>query len=1096
MLSAFDGVGAAPWLVWDLIGKPRAIFAWEVDRAAIQVADYHIPGIRHRGDITEDTPEDLAAEIQHIDGQAECIIIFTAAPPCQDFSRVGDRDGHAGSRGYLFNFTAEFIDELRRRLAPRRFGFLVENVEMTPADAAEASKQLGCQPTFADAADFGWIGRPRLWWSSVDWDEITHDPSTAERWTWVLHRRWDRLRLDSPRAAPDSFDLDGLKFSDAVASGRIRLPCSTTPAADERGRPPPRSMRGKVTTEVQQRWLQDSRQFAPWHYQRDAMLTDDQGKLVVLTPSAKEQLHHMPKNFTAVTAQGDLEPRTRHRLLGNGWHWGVARRFLLAVLVHAAASLPTTAAIPTTPPTSTIQWVAALWGPAGPPMGPAPAKPTLEALQELDEEAHWQASWALEHPLAKPPPLEPAWERLLELRRRWRHDIVRIRREVLAEVHLLIDDLEEDSRSWMAARPSWVRATYSTPDKPAPTRVLAFLELLRRLGYPDMAAITEDMTDGFQMLGEIRPGPGWRRREDGKYQNPVPIADLVATNADYVRRKVHTARVGEHSEKLLHELIAEKRLGRVIGPTRPPEWLRSVKATAVADHQDVDIIAEPPPGDAFLAASFPVCQTDENGELKVRRAEDWRRSGHNSTVSVADVPTHHFVGSFVDLARRMAHDRRRLVVFGHDLLNAYRQWPVRRPAHCGTFLATKHGVTFWFHLAMNFGATASVWNFNRAADALQQLLRGLLLTPTGHYVDDFNGVEDDDLGESAADGFQDLFAALGFLTKKSKAQPPANEHVVQGVTFHIDEHGVTLSPTPRRVEKILAQLRRALHDDSLSPDDASRLAGRVAFLTQSVFGAVARAATKAIYARAADTAAWSNDSLSPGLAAALKTLVNILPTTRPRFVPFNADQLAMAVLYADAFFTDGERRHKAGHVPDGMNPSPHQRAANGWGYVLRIGDRVFYDHGLVPPWFVKLFAARRAYIYMLEVFAQIIAFAAFAKLMPPTIVALIDNTAGQAALTKGYGKDAAVNGMISAFWTLAARRGWFVEFERVPSKANVADAVSRDDLTRARREGWIRVNSRDDEVMAILAKAVGDIEFANTTAAEELILTAGSTVLD
>ena len=26
------------------------------------------------------------------------------------------------------------------------------------------------------------------------------------------------------------------------------------------------------------------------------------------------------------------------------------------------------------------------WGPAGPPMGPAPAKPTLEALEELDEE--------------------------------------------------------------------------------------------------------------------------------------------------------------------------------------------------------------------------------------------------------------------------------------------------------------------------------------------------------------------------------------------------------------------------------------------------------------------------------------------------------------------------------------------------------------------------------------------------------------------------------------------------------------------------------------------------------------------------------------
>ncbi|CAE7943299.1 unnamed protein product, partial [Symbiodinium sp. KB8] len=66
---------------------PRAIFAWEVDRAAIQVADYNIPGIRHRGDITEDTPEDVAAEVRHIDAQAECMILFTAAPPCQDFSR-------------------------------------------------------------------------------------------------------------------------------------------------------------------------------------------------------------------------------------------------------------------------------------------------------------------------------------------------------------------------------------------------------------------------------------------------------------------------------------------------------------------------------------------------------------------------------------------------------------------------------------------------------------------------------------------------------------------------------------------------------------------------------------------------------------------------------------------------------------------------------------------------------------------------------------------------------------------------------------------------------------------------------------------------
>ena len=119
------------------------------------------------------------------------------------------------------------------------------------------------------------------------------------------------------------------------------------------------------------------------------------------------------------------------------------------------------------------------------------------------------------------------------------------------------------------------------------------------------------------------------------------------------------------------------------------------------------------------------------------------------------------------------------------------------------------------------------------------------------------------------------------------------------------------------------------------------------------------AATKAIYARAA---AWSAGSLSTGLAAALRSLDRILPAIKPRFIPFDAENIEVAVLYADAFFSAGEVRHKAGHVPDGVSPTPKQKAANGWGYVIRMGDGVFYDHGVAPTWFVKLFATRKAYI--------------------------------------------------------------------------------------------------------------------------------------
>ena len=198
----------------------------------------------------------------------------------------------------------------------------------------------------------------------------------------------------------------------------------------------------------------------------------------------------------------------------------------------------------------------------------------------------------------------------------------------------------------------------------------------------------------------------------------------------------------------------------------------------------------PPAGEVGAAASFPILQTDEAGQLKVRRGEDWRRSGHNATVRADDIPTHHFVTDFAALARHLADEGTDLHLYGHDLLNAYRQWPVREPAQCGTFLPTTDGVTLWFHNAMCFGAAASVWNFNRAADALQQLLRTLLWQTIGHYVDDFNGIEAALTAMSAHESFADLFYILGLRTKPSKAQEPADRHTVQGVDVELTPEGV------------------------------------------------------------------------------------------------------------------------------------------------------------------------------------------------------------------------------------------------------------------------------------------------------------------
>ena len=107
--------------------------------------------------------------------------------------------------------------------------------------------------------------------------------------------------------------------------------------------------------------------------------------------------------------------------------------------------------------------------------------------------------------------------------------------------------------------------------------------------------------------------------------------------------------------------------------------------------------------------------------------------------------------------------------------------------------------------------------------------------------------------------------------------------------------------------------------------------------------------------------------------------------------------------------------------------------------------------------------------------------------LPQEWIAFIDNTAGEAALKKGYDKDAFVNAMRSVYWNTAARRGWRPVFARVESKANVADAVSRADLIRARHEGWLRADDNVDQVVVdLLTRAASNAEYAAHHAVDAL----------
>ncbi|CAE7879635.1 unnamed protein product, partial [Symbiodinium necroappetens] len=584
VLSLFDGIGAAPAILEDLYGEPVAAFSWEVDRLCVKLASARLPWMTNRGDLTADSAQAVAAAIEKADPQARAIIIVAAAPPCQDFSRIGSAAGHTGDRGGLFLKSVDFVHDLAGLIGDCRLGFLFENVVMEP------------KPFVACASDFGWISRP---WMSPAVTTMSLDPAEGRQLQWGKQGSFRPLRLESSRAPPKDMEADGLFFHEAVTSGRLRLPCATTPAEDEQGRPAPTRVRQKLPEPAKARWAADGRRFAPWHYVEEAMMHDSAGRLHIIPPAAKEKLHMLPPGYTAADF---LDDRARHKMLANGWHWRVARR-LLAMLVVLTAAGPVQAAPAPEPRRSTMQWMVEQFGGGPVPMEPPPRlRPDLE-LPDDDPELHWRLAGQLVHcTVARRPNLEPALERVLELWTHWRHEVARLRQEVLVELAQLVLDMQGTTEEWLAARSAPVRSTYTVPGKARHTQIRVVLHLLRMIGYPDVAGMTADLTDGFDMLGELRRGPGWKLRTDGRYSNPASLDTLASVKWSYVRDRASRPRTGEYTEKLLAELVDETRLGRVVGPTRPPAgW--SVSTVPLVDVAGADRLVPPPPGRHFAAAS-------------------------------------------------------------------------------------------------------------------------------------------------------------------------------------------------------------------------------------------------------------------------------------------------------------------------------------------------------------------------------------------------------------------------------------------------------------------------------------------------------------
>ena len=87
-------------------------------------------------------------------------------------------------------------------------------------------------------------------------------------------------------------------------------------------------------------------------------------------------------------------------------------------------------------------------------------------------------------------------------------------------------------------------------------------------------------------------------------------------------------------------------------------------------------------------------------------------------------------------------------------------------------------------------------------------------------------------------------------------------------------------------------------------------------------------------------------------------------------------------------------------------------------------------------------------------------------------LSFIDNSSAQWALTKGYSNNEQANRLVTLFWCAVSERQGDPWFERVPTKANISDSVSRGDRKPAKTRGWIEVEVDLHEVWNLLDEGV------------------------
>ena len=120
---------------------------------------------------------------------------------------------------------------------------------------------------------------------------------------------------------------------------------------------------------------------------------------------------------------------------------------------------------------------------------------------------------------------------------------------------------------------------------------------------------------------------------------------------------------------------------------------------------------------------------------------------------------------------------------------------------------------------------------------------------------------------------------------------------------------------------------------------------------------------------------------------------------------------------------DNRWQISSSNVPNGWPLESIHRCRNGLGFVCRTKESTQVAHFSAPASRRRVYCHRRPFVYFLEILAQAVGLLSNRRYLSTFWVAFVDNQAGRAALSKGYGRDESINRLL-AWFHQATLSGW------------------------------------------------------------------------